>query len=428
MPATRRSDNVLELGGLALVDVVHDVRVGTPAYVYDLDGMAAEARALREAFEGAPHLVAYAVKANSAGEVVRTFAAEGCGADVVSGAELLLALACGIEVDRVVFSGVAKTDAELDLAIGSGARGIGAVQVESVEEVHRVAARPRAQGPAAPGSQPGNPGIDEDTLGTHSYIATGHDEAKFGVPLESVGDALAAVLAAKESLTLVGLTAHAGSQFTSTDAYLASARVLFGLVKEARPRFSSLSFVDTGGGFGIDYGAGCPVRPADFIRQTRALQREAGLGDLSLGCEPGRALVGAHGVLVATVLQRKVATPERRWLMIDAGMNDLMRPALYQARHRIVPLVLPPEPPVGTFKVVGPVCESSDDFGPHVLPEASFAHVAILDAGAYGYSMASRYNGRPLPAEVFLRGGKVASVRARADMGEWVRDRLGADA
>lgn len=426
MPATRRPDKVLELGGLSLVDVVRDARVGTPSYVYDLDGMAAEARALRAAFEGAPHLVAYAVKANAAAEVVRTFAAEGCGADVVSGAELLLALACGIPAERVVFSGVAKSDEELDLALASGERGIGAIQAESVEEIARIAARARALGKVGRVSIRVNPGIDEDTLGTHSYIATGHDEAKFGVPLDSVGEALAAVAREAGALTLIGLTAHAGSQFTATDAYLASARVLFRLASEARPRFPSLAFVDTGGGFGIDYGAGCPVRPADFITRTRALQREMGLSDLSLGCEPGRAMVGAHGVLLAKVLQRKVATPERRWLMVDAGMNDLMRPALYQARHRIVPLVLPADPASGTFKVVGPVCESSDDFGPHVLPEAAFEHVAILDAGAYGYSMASRYNGRPLPAEVFLRGGAIASVRERAPMRAWVEDRLGA--
>src|SRR5262249_30887464 len=154
------------------------------------------------------------------------------------------------------------------------------------------------------------------------YIATGHDEAKFGVPLSSASVALGAIAQTPE-LSLVGLTSHVGSQFVSLDPYLASARALFELVKGSRDRFV-LSFVDTGGGFGIDYGEGCPVRPSDFVRATRELQREFGLDDLALYCEPGRSLVASHGVLVARVIQRKIVDERRRWTMIDAGMNDLM--------------------------------------------------------------------------------------------------------
>ena len=222
----------------------------------------------------------------------------------------------------------------------------------------------------------------------------------------------------------MGVGSHVGSQLTATDGYLASARALFAFAREVRGRFA-LDFVDAGGGFGIDYGDGCPVRPADFIRATRTLQKEHGLDDLSLYCEPGRSLVGAHGVLLATVIQRKMAEP-RRWVMIDAGMNDLMRPALYQARHRIVPVVadVTGRASVSAYRVVGPVCESSDDFGVHDLPDGALREVAILDAGAYGYSMASRYNGRALPAEVFLRGGAIACASARSPAEEWVQDRL----
>lgn len=421
MPASRRPDGVLELGGVSLLDVANDPKTGTPAYVYDLEGMEAEARELTRAFDGAPHLVAYAVKANSAGPVVKALVSAGCGADVVSGAELLLALRCGVDPDRLVFSGVAKTDGELDLAVGAGGRGIGAIQVESVAEVPRIAARARAAGRVARVSLRINPGVEADALDTHSYIATGHDEAKFGVPLESVPTALDR-LGASPELRLVGLTAHVGSQFTTTDAYLASARAVFGLARDVRGRFP-LDFVDTGGGFGIDYGEGCPVRPADFIRQTRRLQHEMGLGDLALFCEPGRSLVGAHGVLVARVIQRKNAGA-RRWTMIDAGMNDLMRPALYQARHRVEPLALEAGAASSEYRVVGPVCESSDDFGVHRLPDGDLEAVALLDAGAYGYSMASRYNGRALPSELFVRGGAVVGATARRPLEEWVEDRL----
>ena len=417
MATSRGPNGELVLGGVALGGIARDARYGTPSYVYDLDAIASEARELDAAFESAPHLVAYAVKANSAEPIVKALAEANCGADVVSGAELVLAQRCGVRADRIVYSGVAKTDDELDLAIGAG---IAAIQVESVEEIPRIAARARAQNRTANVSLRINPGVDADELDTHSYIATGHDDAKFGVPLVSMPSALEE-LGKASSVRLAGIGAHVGSQFTTTDAYIASARALFGIAKEVRTRFP-LSFLDTGGGFGIDYGQGCPVRPADFIRATRRLQGELGLGDLALYSEPGRSLVGAHGVLVARVIQRKVAEP-RRWTMIDAGMNDLMRPALYQAHHRIVPIGATAGSPK-PYRVVGPVCESSDDFGLHDLPDGDLDFVAILDAGAYGYSMASRYNGRALPAEVFLRGGRVALASVRAAREEWVDDRL----
>ena len=410
---------MLVLGGVALPDLVSDPRFGTPTYVYDLDAIASEARELEAAFEGAPHLVAYAVKANSAGPIVKALVQAGCGADVVSGAELSLALRCGAAPEKVVFSGVAKSDAELDLAIGSA---IAAIQVESVEEIARIAARARAAGRTTRISLRINPAVEKEAIDTHRYITTGHDEAKFGVPFVSIGAALDEV-ARHPELKLVGVGSHIGSQLTAIDGYLASARTVFTFAREVRARFD-LAFVDGGGGFGIDYtGEKAPPRPADFIAKTRALQAEMGLADLALYCEPGRSLVGAHGVLLARVIQDKTAEP-RRWLMIDAGMNDLMRPALYQARHRIVPLVSAGSPRALPYRVVGPVCESSDDFGVHDLPEETGGSVALLDAGAYGFSMASRYNGRALPAEVFVEGGKIAYALPRQPAEDWIADRL----
>jgi diaminopimelate decarboxylase len=414
---------MLSLCDVPLTTLASDPRVGTPSYVYDLDGIRQEALDLRAGFNGAPHLVAYAVKANSAGPILKTLLDAGCGADVVSGGELVLALRCGVAPDHILFSGVAKSDDELDRAITAGPLGIGAIQLESVEELARVEARAAAHGRIARVSLRINPELERDALATHDYIATGHDEAKFGIPLASVGDALA-VFGQNASLRLVGVGAHVGSQLTSTDGYLASARAVFALARDVRDRFP-LSFVGGGGGFGIDYGDGCPVRPADFIVAIRRLQSEFGLDAMPFYCEPGRSLVGAHGVLVARVVQRKIAGT-RRWTMIDAGMNDLMRPALYQARHRIVPLMLDATTSTIEERVVGPVCESSDDFGIHAMPRGAFDHVAILDAGAYGYSMASRYNGRALPAEVFLRNGAIASLTERRPTQDWVDDRLGA--
>jgi diaminopimelate decarboxylase len=421
MPPTRDPDGTLRLGGLDLAWLVKEV--GTPAYVYDLDGIAAEARALHDGFEGALHLVAYAIKANSAGAVVRVLAREGCGADVVSGAELSVALACGVAPQHVVYSGVAKQDGELDRAI---AWGVGAVQIESVEEIARAARRAHALGRTLRVSIRVNPGVDLGSA-THAHVATGHDAAKFGVKREDVPAAVR-LIEDSPSLELVGMATHVGSQLASVDPYMEGARVLFELVRGLRDagRLRALAFVDTGGGFGVEPDEPAPRRPraADFVRATRALQRAHGLDGLPLYVEPGRALVAAHGILLARVVQPKVTTTGR-WLMIDAGMNDLIRPALYQARHPIVPL----EGATGAagwipWRVAGPVCESSDDFGEHALPGEAPSAVAILHAGAYGYTMASRYNGRQLPVEVFVSGGRVVGRTQRASVESWVEERV----
>ena len=429
MAVVRGEGGRLTLGGadLASLAAAH----GTPTYVYDLAGIAAEAQALEAAFDGAPHLVAYAVKANSAGPVVRALARAGCGADVVSGAELAVALACGVSPDAILFSGVAKLDREIDAAFAAGPRGIGAIQVESVEELPRVAARAASFGARARISLRVNPGTSLEALATHAHIATGHDDAKFGIPREDLPAALALILATP-SLALTGMSIHVGSQLTTTDAYVDAARTLFEVVRDLRPvHGKDLVFVDTGGGFGIDYGDGCPASPAQFVRETRSLLKSFGLDDLALHVEPGRSLVASHGVLLTTVVQHKVtpqgpvADARARWLLIYAGMNDLLRPALYQARHRIAVVVAEPsgegEVP---WRVVGPVCESSDDFGEHTLPVVPPHALAILDVGAYGYTMASRYNGRPLAAEVFVEGGRVVASRARDAESVWVDDRI----
>ncbi len=402
-------------GGAPLSTLLRQAGVSTPAYLYDLDGLAAAARALEAAFGGAPHLTAYAVKANSAGSVVRALAAEGTGADVVSGAELELAMAAGITPARVVMSGVAKTDAEIDLAV---AREIMAIQVESVEELVRVASRARALGRTARVALRVNPGVAADT---HAHVATGHDDAKFGIPRSDVARAWTVADASPE-LEAVGVSAHVGSMLRDPEPYLAAARVVVSIARERHAR-TPLRYVDFGGGFGIDYGGAPAQEPGAFVRAALGLLANEGLGELTLVIEPGRALVGPFGVLVANVLQTKVSDA-RRWVMIDAGMNDLLRPALYAAKHRIEPLEHAPGE--DEWRIVGPVCESADDFGVHPLGPTPPALVAIRDVGAYGFVMASEYNGRPLPAEVFVRGGRVVHVSPSPGAEDWLRKRLGA--
>jgi diaminopimelate decarboxylase len=372
-------------------------------------------RSLSHAFHDAPHLIAYAIKANSAATVVRAFAAEGAGVDAVSGAEVELAHACGVPAKQIVMSGVAKTDAEIDLALS---KGILAIQAESVEELGRISERARAVGRRADVSLRLNPGIEIDS---HAHIATGHDAAKFGISESDLAAAYGVIDGSEGRLSQVGISVHLGSMMTSTDAYSRSARKLSDLARERRARAPRLSYVDFGGGFGVDYGDAPCVPPSEFARVCVRALREAGIGDLTILVEPGRSLVAPFGVLVAEIIQTKRSS-ERRWAMVSAGMNDLIRPALYAAKHRIELADSSPQAP--EWRVVGPVCESSDDFGSHALGEDPRGLVVIRDAGAYGFVMASEYNGRALPSEVFLRGGKIVSVSRSAGRSAWIERRL----
>lgn len=401
------------LGGLPLTEILAAAKVGTPAYIYDLSGMEARVKAIKAAFGEAPHLIAYAVKANSAGSVVRTLTEAGAGVDAVSGGELLLARRCSVPARKIVLSGVAKRDEEIELAISED---ILAVQAESVEELRRISERAKALGQRARVSLRLNPAVEIDS---HSHIATGHDKAKFGVAGRDLSGALAH-LSTDPHLTLVGLSTHVGSMLKTPDAYLKSARVVCDAAREARKSRMPLEYVDFGGGFGIDYGESPADPPEQFARAALGLLREQNLSDLMLVIEPGRSLVGSFGVLVSTVIQAKVSG-DRRWVMMDAGMNDLLRPALYQARHRIEPV----DRQAGDLvhRVVGPVCESTDDFGDYPLGDVP-SQVVIRDSGAYSFVMASEYNGRPLPSEVFVKNGRVTHVSASPGVEHWIANRL----
>ncbi len=403
------------LGSARLADLVQRSGVDTPAYFYDLDGVRDVAERLEAAFETQRHLVAYAVKANSAGPILRAVFSAGLGADVVSGAELELVLRAGAAPRRIVMSGVGKTDRELDSAIAAD---ILAIQAESAEEITRIAARARALARSARVALRINPGVAIDS---HAHIATGHDDAKFGVPAADV-PALLAHVDGEPALVAVGLSTHIGSMQTNTLEYQAGARRVAELAVARRDAGRSLEYVNFGGGFGVDYGARPAPAPEAFVAAARAVLREARLEDHQLLVEPGRAVVAPFGVLVARVVQSKT-TRARRWLVLDAGMNDLLRPALYSAHHRIEPLAHAPQ--AGEWRVVGPVCESSDDFGTHPIGEAVPELVAIREAGAYGFTMASEYNGRALPSEVFVSNGQVVAVHPSPGVEAWIRRRLG---
>ncbi len=399
-------------GGVSVGDFLQQHKIPTPVFIYDLDGIAKTTADLVAAL-GPAGLVAYAVKANSAGSILRTIQAAGAGADVVSGGELELALRCGFAPDKVVFSGVAKTDAEIDLAL---LRGVRAIHVEATEELTRIAQRAAQLSRVANVCLRLNPGV---RTATHDHVATGHEKAKFGIPRKDLHRAWQ-VIDQSEWLNGVGISVHVGSTLAETAPYELAARVV---AEEARLRISGgheLRYVDFGGGFGIDYGKGAPVPATEFARVAARVRNETGLGKLDVLIEPGRCLVGPFGLLVADVLQVK-ENDHNRWMLINAGMNDLLRPALYQAYHRIESLSAAPSGQ--PWRVAGPVCESTDDFGTHVVADSA-EQVVLRDAGAYGYVMASEYNGRPLPGEAFIANGHLAHFRPSPGLENWIQSRL----
>jgi diaminopimelate decarboxylase len=397
----RYLDDRLCVGGLPLHEVV--AATGTPAYVYDLDAVAAAYRRMAAAFEPLGGQVLYAVKANANLAVLATLAGLGAGFDVVSGGELVRVLRAGGDPASCVFAGVGKTGDELALAVGNGVT----VHVESADELDALqAVAARLERPAGFAVRV-NPDVEVDT---HVNIQTGHDEAKFGVPVAVAHELLAR--AARGGLPWcrpVGVHVHVGSQLPDPDGVAAGARVGLEVLEAGRAAGLELDWLDVGGGLPVDYAGGSALGPERFAAALRPLL--AGR-DVRLAVEPGRALVARAGALVARVLYRKHRSAGRM-LVVDTGMHHLLRPALYQAVHRVRPLRA--APPAGPTEVVGPICESTDVLATDAdLPDLAPGELlAFLDTGAYGMTMASNYNGQPRPAEIVVSGGAARVARRR---------------
>ena len=414
MSGFRYRDGVLHADAVPLDRLAAEV--GTPAYVYAATAMRAAFAELTAALAPLPALVCYAVKANSNLAILRLFAAMGAGADTVSGGEIERALAAGVPPRRIVYAGVGKTDAELARAVAAGVLQINA---ESVEELERLAAVGRAVGRDVPVAIRVNPEI---AAGGHDKISTARPGDKFGVPLAEI-DAAFARAQALEGVAPVGLHLHIGSQIRDLAAFEAAYRRGVELVAAQRARGRNLRRLDLGGGLG--------VRDGDLERPSLAayaamLRRVVAGLDVELVLEPGRCLVAEAGVLLASVIQPKV-TAERRFLILDAGMNNLVRPAMYGAWHDVVPVR---QPEAGTslepWDVVGPICESSDILGRRreLPPLGAGDLVAIATAGAYGAVMASPYNSRPGAAEILVDGERWAIVKPRRPPAEQFADEV----
>jgi len=379
--------------------------VGTPFYVYSAAAFTAQYHRFAAAFADQRPLICYAVKANSNLAVLRLFANLGAGADVVSEGELRRALAAGVPPERIVFSGVGKTAGEMAAALTAG---IHQINVESVAELRRLSAVASELGRTAPVALRINP--DVDAL-THAKIATGKKENKFGIDL---GEAVSAYRLAVSlpGIAPVGLAVHIGSQLVDLDPYRRAFGRLAVLVGELRRAGLAVDRVDLGGGIGVRYHGEHPPEPADYATLVREVFGSLGL---ALVFEPGRVLAGPAGLLVARVVYVKEGAT-KRFVIVDAAMNDLIRPALYDAWHDVIPIRLPPPGARRSLAdVVGPVCETGDTFAvDRDLPPLDEGDlVAFTAAGAYGAVMSSTYNSRLLVPEVMAAGDRFDVIRAR---------------
>ena len=387
--------------------------LGTPLYVYSRAALATAFQAYQAAIGSREVLVCFGMKANSNLAVLKEFARLGSGFDIVSGGELARVLAAGANPAKVVFSGVGKQVWEMQAALKAGVK---CFNVESIPELQRLSAVATEMGVIAPVSLRVNPDVDAKT---HPYISTGLKENKFGIAIE---DAPAAyeIAASLPGLNVVGVDCHIGSQITEVDPYLDALDKLLKLIDALKVKGIVLKHLDIGGGLGIKYDDETPLAPKMLLDKVFAQLEARGYAHLQLVMEPGRSLVGNAGVLLTTVQYLKL-TEARNFAIVDAAMNDLMRPALYEAWHGVLPVV-PTDTTTTLYDVVGPVCESADWLARGrqlALDEGDI--LAIESAGAYGFVMAGNYNSRPRPAEVMVDGDHFHVIRQRETFEDLIR-------
>ncbi len=377
--------------------------VGTPCYVYSKATLSRHYQAFDSAFAGSPHLVCFSAKANTSKAILNLLGSLGSGLDIVSGGELHRGLSAGIPASRIVYSGVGKTASEMDMALSAG---ILMFNVESFEELHLLNERALRLGKRAPVSLRVNPDVDRPT---HPYISTGLKKNKFGVDKER---ALAAYLAALElpGIEIRGIDFHIGSQITNLSPFVDAVDAVTALLRDLKRHGIEVRFLDVGGGLGITYGDETPPLPADYVE---AVKNALANLPVTLIVEPGRAIVGNAGILLTRVLYRKEGS-SKEFVIVDSGMNDLLRPSIYGAFHAIWPVSAREGAPF-TADVVGPICESGDFLAKdrQMQPVAPGDLLAVMIAGAYGFSMSSNYNSRPRAAEVMVSGDRFVIVRER---------------
>lgn len=394
---------------VAIKEIV--AKVGSPVYVYSKATLERHFKAMDEAFAEAPHTICYSVKANSNLAVLKTFINLGGGVDIVSGGELYRALAAGVDPKKVVYSGVGKRDDEIAYALETG---ILMFNVESEQELDRINEVAGRLGKKAGIAIRVNPDVDPET---HPYITTGLKKAKFGINIERALEQYKRAHG-MANLDILGIDCHIGSQLTKVSPFVDAIKKLKRLLDGVRQMGIDMKYLDLGGGLGIQYNEEEPPLPADY--GTSILQETKDLG-LHLLFEPGRNLVGNAGILVGKCLYTKKGE-EKNFVIVDAGMNDLARPALYGSFHGVKP-VFRNQQGVIEGDIVGPICESGD----FLVKDREFPNfqqgdlIAFMSAGAYGFTMSSNYNSRPRVAEVMVDGGKFEVVRERETLEDLVK-------
>ena len=398
----QQAESGLHCDGVSVQSIVE--KVGTPVYLYSARAIREGYRAIDDAFAAYPHAIHYALKANSTLAIARLLKALGSRADANSGGEVAVAMRAGFAAGEIVFTGVGKTREELEFAV---AQGVGTINAESAGELDRIGEVARALGREARVALRVNPDIDARS---HPNISTGRKTNKFGVALQDARAIYAAHLGTK-GLRLAGVHIHIGSQITTAEPLRRAADALVSLALALRDAGVPLEHVDLGGGLGIAY-EGQPVLSA--AAYAAAVIPELQRAGIPVVLEPGRAVVARSGALVSRVVDTKRYPDARQFAVLDAGMTELMRPALYGSFHRIVPVVTRPSPETA-WDIVGPICESSDVFGrDRAMPGVEVDDlIAILDTGAYGAVMASNYNRRMLAPEVLIDGGEWRVIRRR---------------
>ena len=386
-------------------------KYGTPVYIYSASTLVRHFKAYDEAFDGKHHIICFALKANSNSAVIRLFAKHGAGADVVSGGELFRALKAGIPAKKIVYAGVGKTADEIRFALKSKILMFNVESENELHEIDRIAADMKVKASIALRI---NPDIDPQT---HPYISTGLKKHKFGIPID---DALEHYKFAKslKNIAVVGIHKHIGSQLTKISPFVDALKRILILIDELAKSGIRIDFLDIGGGLGITYLDEQPPQPRDLAGQILPLLEGR---DVTVVLEPGRSLVGNAGILVTKTLYLKEGE-EKNFVIVDAGMNDLMRPSLYNAYHHIQPVVKTRRDTI-IADIVGPICESGDFLAKdREIPKVNQGeYLAVMSAGAYGFSMSSTYNSRPRVAEVMVNGTKFALVRKRETYADLLR-------
>jgi len=385
---------------------------GTPLYIYSYHTLLRHFRAYTDAFRNYPHIICFALKANSNMAILRLFAKNGGGADIVSGGELYRALKAGISPKKIVYAGVGKTEEEIRFALRSKILMFNVESGDELREINRIAGIMRVKAPIALRI---NPDIDPET---HPYIATGLKKNKFGIPIEDAVEHYR-IASKLKNITILGIHKHIGSQITKISPFVDALKNILLLIDRLSSNGLNIQYLDAGGGLGISYKDEEPPVPKDLARNLIPLLNGR---KLTLITEPGRSIAGNAGILVTRVLYQKKGE-EKEFVIVDAGMNDLIRPSLYGAYHTILPVVKRMREII-LCDVAGPICESGDFLarGRELRKVEKGEYLAVMGAGAYGFSMSSNYNSRPRSAEVLVKGKEHFLIKSRETYRDLIRN------